>query len=375
MFQSQALHTQSTGTSAARRCIALSALFLALAACSSKTPPTSTSTPPAPVPVQPHFDPTPPAPPLPSEDPAAPIPERIARALIAIAPPADPAGIPARDHVADQLRTYSTLLNACEDRVFFGAVEPGGSIDPYEHKSLALAPLALARLYLPLFTFTGPHDIQPRDEDVVLRIPVSFRSNLPLSEYPHAINHSTESWNTYTGAQALLFVFYRDRLGAVYMEKPPTPAAALPPSGTPQSRTSDFAYFFSPTNPNIAPLNASYSTLRAALAAQGCLACHNPANTGNARSLILLGEPAHSLAAHHAIQAVLRANSMPPADHAHNRPRGLRDDAARMHLIQLADDFESTADAALLFESDARGVPRRPIPARRIRPEDKPAPE
>jgi hypothetical protein len=84
--------------------------------------------------------------------------------------------------------------------------------------------------------------------------------------------------------------------------------------------------------------------------------------------LFLLGFANQSLAVRHSLPAILRENRMPPGDLRHGKLPGIQDAGARQEFIRLADDFSTHADAALLFESDRRGVARRPPPPPRPKP-------
>jgi hypothetical protein len=360
--------------------LAISALAAAsLSACCGHqhTPPTPITTP------QPAAHSTSlPQPPAHTElldDPAAPLPERIARAVSNAAPPADPSDAAARDTASARLHRLDLLLNNADARILWGVADPTVPIDPLDIQSLHLDPLPFASLYLSLFTFPGEHTITTDGDYTVLSLSARFRDTLQLGDYPHPLWHNPDEWNAYTQTASLRLVFLKDRFFAAYLPTPTNPAGPAPgfdgrwhwtsADGTTQPRTAEFAYTLSPTNPHLASVNTAYANLRTALRAQGCIACHAPDNKRNTHSLILLDYPAQALAARHALPAVLKENSMPPGDPRHGIQRGLADQQARFALIAMAETFERTAEDALLFESDARGVPRKAPPPPRERPQ------
>ena len=314
--------------------------------------------------------------PPPTDDPAAPLTDRIARALVRTCPPADGSSAPARDSAALALGRLDLLLNACEDRVLWGIHDPATPIDPGQIMAAEFTPLVMAKLYLSLFTFPGVFETRRDGDYTVVEIAAHFRAALPLGDYPHPVWHSPDEWDAYAGTSALQLVFNGDKLSAVYIKKPADHAAAKQPvwdehwhwndaAGAPQPRVTEYAYLFSPDNPNIQPLATAYRRVQGALRAQGCLACHSPDNKHQAPVLMLLGYPNQALTVHHALPAILRENAMPPGDLRHGKLPGIANEPARREFIDLAQDFERVAEAAMLFESDARGVPRKPpVPVR-----------
>ena len=318
--------------------------------------------------------------PFPADDPATPLPERIARDLIRACPLADASDAAARDAASTALGRLDSLLNASEDRVLWGIHAPATPIEPDEIQATQFTPLVWAKLYLSLFMFPGAYEVRREGDFTVVDIAARFRAALPPGDYPHPVWHSPDEWDAYAGTTGLLLVFNGDRFSAAYIKSPAGSVAPKQPvwnerwhwadaEGAIQPHVSEYAYLFSSDNPNIQPLTTAYRRVQGALRAQGCLACHSPDNKHQTRVLVLLGYPSQALAAQHALPAVLRENSMPPGDLRHGKLPGIADELARREMIGLAQDFERLAGAAMLFESDARGVPRRPpVPVR-------PAPE
>jgi hypothetical protein len=335
--------------------------------------PSSTATAPSPLPT---------SEPLP-DDRDAPAIERIARAIPRLCPPAPDSDTAARDLAASRLTRLDALLNTCDERVLWCIHDPAAPFDPLESTSIELEPLAWAKLYLSLFTFPAAASKTTTDDDyTILTLPAHFRSALPPGDYPHPIWQSADDWDAYAATSSLHLVFLNDRFFAAFIPPAPgapAPTAAKPPpwtgqwhwtnaAGAPQPRTAEFAYLFSTDNPHTPALSDAYSKLQPSLRAQGCLACHSPDNKSNATVLFLLGFANQSLAVRHSLPAILRENRMPPGDLRHGKLPGIQDAGARQEFIRLADDFSTHADAALLFESDRRGVARRPPPPPRPKP-------
>jgi hypothetical protein len=357
--------------------LAITALCATLAACKRTPPP-----PPVPVPL-----PKPPAATAPTANPpAAPLPpsQQIPRDLLRVCPAADPADFRARDEAAARLSKLDVLLNNTETQLLWGIHEAESPVDPTRNKTIQLEPLVAVKLYLSLFMFSGEPITRTQGPYVVVEIPAKFRSGLPAGDYSHPLWHSADEWDAYLGAKTLTFVFIKEHLGAIYVPASAAPSAAsarhIPwddhwhwtdSSGGPQPRAAEFSYLFSQDNPNVAPLQATYTTLREKIRAQSCLKCHMPDNKHDVNVLVLLDYPNQALAARHSLAAILKENGMPPGDLRHGIEPGFNDEPARKALITLADDFEAKALEALYFESDKRGVPRPVVlPLREPPPKD-----
>lgn len=354
-------------------------LALALVACSDRSPAPSAPKPTAKAPVET----TPPPPPTPSTPPAGEsLHFALAKALIAACPDADLGSVPARDAAAQTLASLNLLLNNSDDPVLWAPHANAPTLDPDDHHITLLHPLTWAKTYLSLFTFGPEYDIRTEGEYTVLKMAARFRTNLPPSEFPHPFWHSADEWNAYVNTRSVLFVFLEDRLFGGYFESTPGPAptrtwdgqwAWASSDGTAQPRVSQFDYLFTLSNPNIKPASDAYTTLKLGLAANGCLKCHSPANASGTQILPVFTSPAEILSSRHAISAVLRENSMPPRDDATGRDAGLSSEVARQTLLEKSDAFHRIADAALLYESDRRGVPRpEPLPERNDPAEKRP---
>ena len=105
-----------------------------------------------------------------------------------------------------------------------------------------------------------------------------------------------------------------------------------------------YASILPPDNPFAAPLDAAYRELDAAMQPHGCASCHAPElATGDTRARVR--HAVQLLDARRAIEAMVEANQMPPADGEH--PAGIADPAARALLLRRAKVFRLLGDAAV----------------------------
>lgn len=97
-------------------------------------------------------------------------------------------------------------------------------------------------------------------------------------------------------------------------------------------------------NPLIPALDAAYRELDAAMQPFGCATCHAPElATGGHRARVR--HAVQLLDSRRAIEAMVDANLMPPADDSH--PAGIADSAARANLLRHAKRFRALGDAAV----------------------------
>jgi hypothetical protein len=102
-----------------------------------------------------------------------------------------------------------------------------------------------------------------------------------------------------------------------------------------------YGYLFSPSNPYVPDLDASYRVFEAEARQSNCMACHSPNNAMQVRSLELLSYPNQALGSRHRIVQAIEEGRMPPGG-ATAHPR----------LAQLAQAFADAGDRALAFEDE-----------------------
>lgn len=291
--------------------------------------------------------------------------ESIARQLLDASPPADPADTRARDAAAAKLSRLRDLLDAAGDRILWGGFDPQKGYEPNANSLTAFSPFVWAKLYLSTFTFARPYDVRQEGRFAVLEVPARFRDRLDAGDYPYPFWHSARKWQRYVDTRAILFVFDKGRLVAAYRRSAPDSGHEV--AGTWDSRwhwtdaaghegprVALFTYLFAADNPWLTRLDRTYRSLESEFRTNNCATCHEPDNRGKANPLVLLDFPNQALVARHTLVEVLRGNKMPPRDPATGHDSGLRNEEVRDRLLDLAERFESEADAALAFEAGLR---------------------
>jgi hypothetical protein len=297
--------------------------------------------------------------------------DRIAHELLEASPVADPSNPTARDAAGERLSRMGDLLDAAGDRILWGGFDPGHGYDPAEQHLTEFSPFVWAKVYLSTFTFLPSYEVRHEGRFTVLAIDARFRSQLDAGDYPYPFWHSAKKWVSYVNTRALLLVFDKGRLLAVYRRSAADEGHTVVPEWNSKWRWTDahgrenpramlFTYLLSPDNPWLTRLDDTYRTLEKHFRENHCVTCHAPDNPGKANPLLLLDFPNQALAARHSLVATLREDAMPPATPDHGRAAGLGDENERQALLALAVAFERDADAALAFE---KGHASHAIPA------------
>jgi hypothetical protein len=287
--------------------------------------------------------------------------DRIAQALLAASPPAEPSGAAARDAAAERLAESRVWLEATGDRLLWGGFDAAKGFDFDQYRLTQFNPLVWTKLYLSTFVFTGAYTVRREQKYTILEMAVQFRAALDPGDYPYPFWHNPQKWQAYATTNAVLFVFERDRVVAAFRRADPT-AAATPAkpwdghwhwqddNGAEQPRVALYSYLLSADNPSRARLEAAYRNLESAFRSHNCTACHAPDNMAGTRELTLLDYPNQALVARHSLVEVLRRKRMPPANDTSHTPAGIATESERQELVRLAEEFEHLADAALDFE-------------------------
>src|SRR5690606_31477737 len=114
-------------------------------------------------------------------------------------------------------------------------------------------------------------------------------------------------------------------------------------TGASEPRVALFTYLFSPDNPLVPKLDQDFRALEEKFRDTTCLDCHSPDNSYEMPRLTLLTYPNQALGDRHYLVSVLEDDAMPPLI-------GMKDDALRHELLDLAREFAQTGDEALAFE-------------------------
>jgi hypothetical protein len=312
--------------------------------------------------------------------------ERIAKALIAASPVADPADTAARDAAAEKLAACDDLIKAAggsggNGRILWGGFNPAQGYDPIAYRLSDRAhddyfqltefvPVVWAKLYLSTFMFPGPYTIRQEGTFTVLELDAKFREAMPPGEYPYPFWHSPNKWTAYVKVEKVMFIFEPGRLVAA-MRKSPDPVSIeqirrpwdtkwqwTDDKGNPQPRVSLYSYLFAKDNPHVAPLEKTYRELEKTFRAQNCMMCHEPDNRSRINDLLLLNYPSQALIARRSLVTILETNAMPPGDELAHEPEGIRDKAILTDLTRLAKLFEKQADDAFAYEQSRAAAPK-----------------
>lgn len=212
------------------------------------------------------------------------------------------------------------------------------------------------RLYLATFMFPGGHTVERiGGGDVVIHLPVVFRTDLDPGAFPYPFWHSAKKWSSYQTATALRFYLRGEKLvGALRSATQDMSRLRREmkwdgrwtwQSGRgDEPRVTLFSYAFSPNNPHVAELDRNYRAMEKELRRENCLSCHSPDNTARMNPLELFSYPNQALSGRQQLIKVLDQNTMPPGEEA------IADVGRRSELLELARAFAASGDAALAFE-------------------------
>lgn len=241
-------------------------------------------------------------------------------------------------------------------------------------------PDVLTGMYLPLFMFTGKHNVTYSTSEKLYRIELAarFRNRLPPGQFPYPFWHEDEKWKTYETANAILlwvdpkqmtirFAQFTPR-GTLYPAAANAAVAQAPfdgrwmwtdASGQQQPKVTLFDGLFRADNPHLKKLDASYRELALSLREGQCMSCHVPNNPYKSKRLVLLQTPAHAASEIKRVMATVRRGSM-PINETTAAPEELEGKLKGV-LLQRASTFEKVVDAAKAWEAAnnpaAKGTP------------------
>lgn len=285
---------------------------------------------------------------------------KLAEAIIAACPVTHPADERARQQCGVALASLRPLGAAMRDPILWGQQRNADDFAFAHIHSTRFSPRVWRNIYAPVFMYGPGYQVVEEGDQMILRLPVRFRSELGAGSYPYPFWHDTSKWQDYTRASELL-VIVRDGTIAGIMRghgerqknerDAPTPSWDgrwhwLDAEDEPQPAPAMlYTNVLSPDNPYLEPLDAAYRELALALRDESCMECHSPDNRGGMEMLELLNYPNQALTARNRIVTTLERNEMPPI-------RGIEDPARRRALTDLARRFQATANQALLYEDD-----------------------
>src|SRR5262245_44822469 len=193
------------------------------------------------------------------------------------------------------------------------------------------APDVLLGMYLSLFMYSGEYAVEyvQREDLYRIRLRAAFRNQLPPGDFPYPFWHDEAKWGVYQAANTVLLWVdpktAKIRIGQFTERGAWSQPVALQPTtmkfdgkwmwmdrdGHLQPRVTLFDGLFSPGNPYLAKLDASYRTLALRMRDAQCDACHVPENPHKMRRLVLMHSPAHAAGEISRIMKAVREDKMP----------------------------------------------------------------
>lgn len=288
--------------------------------------------------------------------------QQIAQSLIAACPLADPGDENARDQSADRLAHLTLLRDSLGDPIYWGSHVAGTSFAPDEGRLTLFNPFVWRRMYLSLFMFPGPYQIERADPYTVLHLPYQFRNQLDMGAYPYPFWHAKSKWDSYQFATELLLVFENGKIIGAYRSENQDKARPYvahqwdgrwrwtDKDGREMPYVALYSYLFSPANPHVERLDAAFRAFESAAREQSCALCHSPNNATQMNPLRLLTYPNQALTERHRIVTQIEENLMP-------LDTGIPDEAQRNKLLALAREFAAVGDQALDYEGEFKPPP------------------
>ena len=295
---------------------------------------------------------------------------RLANELADQCPVAGPGDQAAFDACRQGLYQDSTLRRNLSEHVLWGR-KRDLSTSLKDTGLTQFAPDVLTGMYLPLFMFSGQHDVSyvPGESLYLIKLQVAFRNRLTPGQFPYPFWHDAQKWATYQNANevrlwwdsktSLISVAQFDVFGT----RPPlmTVNSVTPPpfdgrwlwtdaNGQTQPQVTVFDGLFRADNPYMAQLDTAYKTLALRLREGQCNECHVPSNPDKMKRLVLLQTPAHAGAEIKRVIKSVRADKMPRDEVGIEQPL---DHATKTALLRDSEAFDSLYDAAKVWEANA----------------------
>lgn len=228
----------------------------------------------------------------------------------------------------------------------------------------------LSGMYMPLFMFTGKHNVTYVEREKLYRIELAstFRKRLPPGQFPYPFWHSDEKWETYQKSNAIFFWVDPQRLKITHAQF--TPFGTLTPktnvadikyefdgkwmwtdeNGVEQPKVTLFDGLMSADNPYIHKLDESYKELALTLRDGQCFACHEPSNAYGMKQLVLLQTPAHAAGEIDRVIQSVESDRMPRSEYT-GQPQPL-EAAKKQALLDKAQAFSTLLRYAKKWERE-----------------------
>jgi hypothetical protein len=177
------------------------------------------------------------------------------------------------------------------------------------------APDVLSAMYVPLFMFSGRHEVDYVESEGLyrIRLQAGFRNRLQPGQYPYPFWHEPQKWSMYEGAKELIlwwdagkgrvkaaqFTVFGDGAPLQVNEHvtPPTFGGEwrwTDANGKSQPAVTVFDGLLRTGNPYAGQLDMAYKRLALRLRDSQCLQCHVPNNPDGTKRLVLLQTPLHA---------------------------------------------------------------------------------
>jgi hypothetical protein len=284
------------------------------------------------------------------------IPTKLAKAIIAACPVADPGAQKAQTQCAEKLTKLTLLKESMGREILWGGQKRAKNYNLKENPTTSFDPLVWRRMYLSTFMFSGEPQVEQQNNLTIIHLPVQFRNKLSAGAFPYPFWHSVKKWTSYQQAKEVMLIMEDGKIkGALRSAEKDQQRPVLPKKWDGQwswvkqgkSEPSVVLYqsLFSAENPHVKALDATYRAFEKEMRPYSCLACHSPNNATKMNPLLILNYPNQALTLRHETVRQIAEKLMPPEG-------GIVNDQERARLVKLAADFARIGDEALVYEGE-----------------------
>ncbi len=284
------------------------------------------------------------------------VPAQLAKAIVAACPMADPGAQKAQTQCADKLTKLALLRDSMAREIRWGGQKVANNYNLKENPTTSFDPLVWRRMYLSTFMFSGEPRVEEQDKLTIIHLPVQFRNKLSAGAFPYPFWHSEKKWTSYQQAKEVMLIMENGKItGALRSLDKDQQRPVLPrqwdgqwswkKQGKSEPSVVLYQSLFSPDNPHVKALDATYRAFEKEMRPHSCLACHSPNNATKMNPLLILNYPNQALTLRHETVREIAEKLMPPEG-------GIVNDQDRERLVKLAADFAKIGDQALAYEGE-----------------------